>query len=217
VADWDARANALGGTSNTLGAGFAAKLGELMGRRRAGDGAVTLQLPVSERVEGDTRANAMSFARVSLDPTRVTKDLSDARTAIKQALETLRATPDDSLQVAWLASFTPKRTLKRMDLAMVADPDLPVFYSNLGDVGSVVNRLDGTAAEFATARVTAQGEARQSLERMGGQMTLQSLRIPTSFVVTVNAYQPGAENTKPALREVAAQALAEFDLIGKID
>jgi hypothetical protein len=127
VADWDARANALGGTSNTLGAGFAAKLGELLGRRRAGDGAVTLQLPVSERTEGDTRANAMAFARVSLDPTRVTMDLRDARSAIKQALRTLRETPDDSFQVVWLASFAPKRALRRMEEGRVADPDLPVF------------------------------------------------------------------------------------------
>ena len=32
--DWDARAKALGGTSNTLAAGLTAKLGERMGRRR---------------------------------------------------------------------------------------------------------------------------------------------------------------------------------------
>jgi len=57
LADWVARGSALGGTRNTLGAGFAAKFGELIGRCRA-DGAVTLQLPVSERSEGDTRANA---------------------------------------------------------------------------------------------------------------------------------------------------------------
>ena len=33
-----------------------------MGRRRADDGAVTLQLLMSERTEGDTRAIAVSFA-----------------------------------------------------------------------------------------------------------------------------------------------------------
>ena len=217
VAEWDARANALGGASNTLGAGFAAKLGELLGRRRADDGAVTLQLPVNERAEGDTRANAMSFVRVSLDPTGVTKDLSDVRSAIKQALRTHRETRDDSLQVAWLTSFTPKRVLKRMDDAVVPDPDSPVFYSNLGDVGAVVDHLDGTAAEYVTARVLAQHETRQWLERMGGLMTLQSLRVPGRYVVSVNAYQPGADNTKPALRELAAHALAEFGLTGTID
>ena len=43
--EWDDRAKALGGTSATLVAWFAARLGECIGRRRAGDGAVTLQLP----------------------------------------------------------------------------------------------------------------------------------------------------------------------------
>src|SRR5437660_2245882 len=98
----------------------------------------------------------------------------------------------------------------------VADPDQPVFYSNLGDLGALVSRIDGTEAEYATARVTAQGETRQSLERMGGQMTLQSMYLPSGFVLSVNAYQPGAENTKLALRELAARALAEFDLSGEI-
>ena len=214
--DLDTRAKALGGTGNTPIAEFVGKLGERMGRRRAVDGAVTLQLPFSERTEGDTRANAMSFARVSIDPTRLTSDLSDARAAIKQALSAQRETPDESLQLAWLISFTPKRALRRMDDGVVADPDLPVFYSNLGDVGPA-NHLDGTASEYATARVTAQNESRQWLERMGGQMTVQSLRLPDTVVISVNAYQPGADNTKPALRELAARTLAEFDLTGNID
>ena len=84
--DWDACAEALGGASHTLAAAFAAKLGERIGRRRASDGAVTLQLPLSDRTEDDTRAMALSYARVSVDPTRVTKDLGDIRAAIKQAL-----------------------------------------------------------------------------------------------------------------------------------
>ena len=134
--DWDARAEALRGASHTLAAGFAAKLAERIGRRRAGDGAVTLQLPVSDRTEDDTRAMALSYARVSVDPTRVTTDLRDIRAAIKQTLRTLRETPDESSQLLWLPSFTPKRALKRMVDRMPADPDLPVFCSYLGDLSS---------------------------------------------------------------------------------
>jgi hypothetical protein len=215
--DWDARAKALGGTSNTLAAGLAAKLGERLGRQRAGDGAVTLQLPISERAEGDARAIAVSFARVSIDPTRVTTDLSDARTAIKQALSTLRESSDESSHLLSLTPFTGKRMMRRAIDAALTDPDLPVFCSNLGDVGSVVNRLDGTAAEYAWARGTRQNVTRQRLERIGGQLHLLSLRLPDKIVITVLAYQPGAQNTKPALRELAARTLAEFDLTGKID
>jgi hypothetical protein len=217
LADWDARADALGGTSSTLGAGFAARLGDLIGRRRTHDGAVTLELPMNERTENDSRANAMSFVRVGLDPSRVATDLSDARAVIKAALTAREQSRDDAMQIAWLAAFTPKRAFRRMDDAMVADPDCPVFYSNLGDVGGLVNHIDGTPAEYVSPRVIAQHESRRWLDRTGGQMILQLVRVPGRCVISVNAYQPGAENSKPALREMAARALAEFALAGSID
>lgn len=216
-ADWDARAKALGGTSNTLVVGLAAKLAERMGRRRGGDGAVTVQLPISDRTEGDTRAVALSLARVSVDPTRVTTDLRDVRAAVKQALTTLRDTPDESQQLLWLAPLTPKPTLKRLVDAGFVDPDLPVIVSNLDDVGSLVNRVDGTAAEYLSGRGMRQHLTRGWLARIGGEMYLLSLRIGGKIAITVRAYQPGAENTKSALRELAARTLAEFGLTGEID
>jgi len=215
--EWDARAAALGGTSNTLVAGLAVKLAEQMGRRRGSDSAVTLQLPISDRVEGDTRAVALSLARVSIDPTRVTTDLRDARAAIKEALTTLRQTPDTAAQLLWLAPWTPKPTFKRLVDAGFADPDFPVIVSNLGDLGSLVNRADGTPAEYLAGRGMRQDVTRGWLERIGGEMYLLSLRIGGKISITVRAYQPGAENTKPALRALAARTLAEFDLTGEID
>nr|WP_107529125.1 hypothetical protein [Mycolicibacterium tusciae] len=215
--EWDARAKALGGTRNTLVAGLAAKLGERMGRRRAADGAVTLQLPISERVDGDTRANATAMARVSLDPTRLTADLGDVRAAVNQALSTLREAPNDLRQFLWLAPFRPKWGLRRAADAALADPDLPVFCSNLGDHGSVLCRLDGTEAEYATARAVWHHVTRQWLERTGGVMRLQSWRMRGKVGITVVAYQPGATNTKAALRELAGHTLAEFGLTGEID
>ncbi len=217
VDDWDARAKALGGSSNTLAAGLTAKFGERMGRRRAGDGAVTLQIAMSDRTEGDIRANALAFARVSLDPVPVTTDLRDAGAAIKQALSTQRETPDESLELLPLSPLTPKWALKRLADGAGADPDLPLFCFDLGDLGSVMGRLDGTDAESVTARGTVQHLTRQRLERLGGQMELVCGRIDDKIAITIIGYQPGAENTKPALREVAAHMLAEFDLSGEID
>jgi hypothetical protein len=116
-----------------------------------------------------------------------------------------------------LSPLTPKRALKRLADGVGADPDLPVTCSNLGDLGSVVCRLDGTDAEYASARVTGLRATRQRLERAGGQLTLLSWRVCGKIGITVVGYQPGGNNTKPALRELAAQTLAEFDLIGEID
>jgi hypothetical protein len=217
--DWDARAEALGGTSNTLAAGLAAKFGERLGHRHSGDGAVTVQLVMSDRTEGDTRAIAVSLARVHVDPKRVTTDLCDARAAIKQALKTLREMPHVSSHLESLTPFTPKWAWKRAVDGAFADPDHPVVYSNLGDVGSVVSLLDGTHCDYAFARGTRQHVTRQWLDRIGGQTQLLSFRLPVrgKIFIHVLAYQPGAENTKSALRELAARTLAEFDLTGQIE
>jgi hypothetical protein len=214
---FDTRAESLGGTANTLIAGLAAKLGEHMGHQHDEDGAVTVQLVISNRTEGDTRAVAVSLARIQVDPTEVTKDLRDTRAAVKLALKAWRETPHVSSHLESLTPFMPKWTWKWAVNQSFADPDRPVVCSNLGDVGAVVNRLDGTDAEYSYARGTRQCVARGWLERIGGQMQLLSFRIPGRVVIHVLAYQPGAENTKPALRELAAQALADFDLVGKVE
>jgi len=218
VGEWDARANALGGTGKTLIAALAAKLAEGIGRRRAGDGFVTLHLPMNDRALGDTRANAMSIASISVDPTGVTTDLGNIRATIKQAVSTLREAADESLQLRSLVPFTPKRSLKRMVDAGLTDPDAPMLCSNLDEFDPIVVRLDGSDGELILTRATGQGVTRQWLELAGGQMTMQSWRIRggSTIYFTVNAYQPGAANTKPALRELVARTLDEFGLTGTI-
>ncbi|OBB75471.1 hypothetical protein [Mycobacterium sp. 852014-52144_SCH5372336] len=213
---WDARAAALNGTSKALFAGFTAKLGERIGRR-GDDGAITLQLPVSTRTEGDTRGNAMTVARVTVDPTQVTTDLSSVRATIKQELSNLTETSDAPPHL-WLTQFAPKRALRRLSSVMVVgDTGSPIFCSNLGDVGTIIRRLDGTDAEYATARAVGQHLTRQWLEETGGLMRLQGWRIGGKFGISVIAYQPGAANTRDALREMVALTLADFGLTGQID
>ena len=215
--DWDACADSRGGTSYSLVAGFAAKFGERLGRRRAADGVVTLHIPVSDRMPDDTRANAASLATVTVDPTRVTTDLTGARAEIKQALKTLREAPDETLQLLPLTPFIPKRAVKRGSDVVFGFDDLPVSCSNLGEVDSVMARVDGTDAEYVMLRGVDRHVTRQYLERRGGLLTVLAGRIGGKISITVVAYQPGGQNSKPHLRELAAQTLAEFDLTGVID
>jgi hypothetical protein len=215
--DWDARAKTLGGNSYSLLAGLAAKLAERIGRLRADDGAVSLIIPISDRTEDDTRANAMPFAKVSIDPTPVTTDLSGARVAIRQALKTLREVPDETLQLLPLIQLIPKRAVNRMADVYLGSGDLPVSCSNLGDIDPAVGRPDGTDAEYVILRGLNQHVARRDLERGYGQLSLVSGRIGGKVSITVGAYQPGGKNSKPHLRELAARTLAEFELTGEID
>lgn len=215
--DWDACAKALGGTSNSLLVGFAAKLGERAGRRRGCDGVVTVPFPVSVRTEGDTRANALSFPNVRVDPARVTTDLRDVRAAIKEALTTLQQVPDERLQLLPLTPLTPKRAVKRLADVAFAYADLPVGCSNLGDIDPAVACPDGSDAAHTFLRLVEQHVTRQSLERTRGHLFVGSGRIGGKIFITVAGYQLGGNNSKPDLRDLAAQTLAEFDLTGAID
>ncbi|MGH3551300.1 MAG: hypothetical protein ACRDT5_01660 [Mycobacterium sp.] len=183
--DWDARAKALGGTSNSLLAGFAAKLAERLGRRRGGDGAVTLNSQVSDRTEDDTRGNALSLASVSVDPTRVTTDLRDVRAAIKAALRTLGEVPDESLLLLPLTPLVPKRVVNRLLAVAFSDAELPVGCSNLGDIDPAVGRPDGTDADYFSARLGDQHVTRHTLERRTSQLSLLSGRICGKIFITI--------------------------------
>ena len=214
--EWDARAKSLDGNSHSLVAGFAAKLGERMERRRVSDGAVTLNIPISDRIPDDTRATAVLLADVRIDPTDVTTDLSGARAVIKQTLKAVREGPDETLQLLPLTPFIPKRAVKRGSDVVFGFDDLPVSCSILGDVDPVVARADGTDAEYMMLRGVDRHVTHQFLERRGGLLTVLAGRIVGKISIAVIAYVPGGENSKSHLRELAAKTLAEFGLAGVI-
>ena len=215
--DWDRRAKSLNGNSSSLVAGFTAKLAERIGRRGA-DGAVTLLMALNDRTSlEDTRAQAMLFAQARLDPTPVTTDLTDARTAIRHAIKTAREVPDETLQLLPLVPLVPRRALRRViDVFFGSGDDLAVSCSNLGDIDPAVGRPDGTDAEYVMLRGIDQNVRRADIERAGGQLVVVAGRICGKMSIGLVAYQMGGENSKPHLRELASARSAEFDLTGEI-
>jgi hypothetical protein len=66
-------------------------------------------------------------------------------------------------------------------------------------------------------RLVEQHTTRASLQRTRGVLYVASGRIVGKVFLTVAAYQPGRENFKSDLRQLAARTLAEFELVGAID
>jgi hypothetical protein len=214
VDDWDARVDALGGTSNALFNAIAAKLGDRLGRR-AVDGTVRVRFVVSDRSEHDTRGNAVSFVTIEVDPAQVTTELSTTRAAIKEALSKLVDSRDETVEVLPLTPYTPRWAVRRMAEAMF--DDFSVGCSYLGDVDPASGSPDGTRADTFCMRGVTQHITHEVLERIRGQITLAAGRFGPKVFLTVVAYQVGANNTKPELRKVTAETLAEFGLTGAID
>ena len=116
---WDARAQSLGGTSNALLAGLAARLAQRVGLGGP-DGPVTLAMPVNERVAGDTRANPVTSVDITVDPARATTDLRETRAATKQALIRHQEVSDEGGALLPLVPLVPKQLARRMLLGVAA-------------------------------------------------------------------------------------------------
>ena len=219
TADWDARAEALGGNSYSLLAGFAAKIAERLDRRRAVDGAVTLLIAINLRESlDDDRALAMAFANATVDPTKVTADLAEARTAVRDARERAKREPDPTMEILPLIPWLPRVAVKGIaDLLFAYSEDLPVSCSNLGDLPPDLARADGTPAENVFIRALDTNVSMAELHRSHGQLVVVSGRVNGKISISVEAYALGAENCQKALRELATQTLAEFGLSGVID
>jgi hypothetical protein len=216
IEEWDARAAALGGNSHSLLAGVAGRLAVHQDRELAADGTAGLIVPINDRTLEDDRANAVTLAYVRVDPTDVTKDLSDTRAAIREALKVMREQPDETFELLPLTPFIPKVAVRQTaDLAFGFTAQ-PVSCSNVGDLPVEVACPDGTQAKHVMLRGVDRQITRRVLEERNGLLTVVSGRVAGQVTITVVGYQPGGENTKSCLRERLAATLAEFELTGVI-
>ncbi len=213
VADWDARAAALGGNSYSLLAGFAARLSEHIGRRRA-DGDVSLLIAINTRESlDDDRALAMAFASANVDPMKVTIDLTESRAAVREARQKAKVDVDPTRELLPLIPWLPKKAVKGIvDLMFSYSEDLPVSCSNLGDLPAELARVDGTPAESVFIRALDTNVTIGELQRSHGQLVVVSGRINGKISVSVEAYQLDAQNSRERLRAIVSTTLAEFGL-----
>ncbi len=209
--EWDARAQSLGGTSNSLLAGLAAKFAQRVGRVTAGDGMATLAMPVNDRFDGDTRANAVRNVDVTVDPTKVTTDLREVRAAVKAALIRVQEVPDERLDLLPLVPFLPKRLVKRM-VGIASGGATTVCSSNLGDVDAATSRPDGTEADHFSMRTLYPRVTRATMQRAGGVMGMLSGRANGQVFVSVLAYDPARPGSNRQLQEAIFSTLADFSL-----
>ena len=209
--EWDARAQALGGTSNSLFAGLTARLAQRVGRVAA-DGSVTLAVPVNERTADDTRANAVAMLDITVDPARVTTDLRPLRTATKQALIRHREVPDERHALLPLVPLLPQRLARRMLGAATRGASNIAVPSNLGTAPPVVKRPDGTDADYIALRFLYPGMTKATVSQLGGVMALHSGRVERQVSVSVIAYQPDRPNSNDYLQRCVSTVLSEFSL-----
>lgn len=208
--DWNARAAELGGTGNSLLAGVAARLAERAGRVTP-EGTVTLGVPVNQRTAEDTRANAVTNVDVTVDATRATSDLSEIRSATKQALIHRQDTPDERMALLPLVPLLPRRLVRRW-VNVYTPSTTSVASSQLGTAPSIVASPDGTAADYMSLLSVCPGVTKATVQLSNGMMALISAEVNGRVFVSVLAYQPDSVTTNTELRQMLSQIMDDFAL-----
>lgn len=209
--EWDARARELGGTSNSLLVGLAARLAQRAGRVAA-DGSVEVIMPVDERAQGDTRANAIGNATVTVDPELATTDLRGIRAAVKQALIRHREGADNEMAVNAIVPLLPLRLLRASREATTVVTVNQVGSSNLRVVDPAVGRPDGTDAESFALRVLHLGVTEARMHRLGGIQSVLSGTVNGRVFISAIAYEPGRPNSNDGLKQELLSALKDFSI-----
>jgi hypothetical protein len=212
--EWDARAESLGGTSNTLFAALAARLAQRIGRVAA-DGTVTLTMAINQRMAGDTRANAITNVDFTVDPAPAATDLREVRAATKQALIRSQQQPDERWTLLPLVPLVPER-LGRRWVGAATNSAASVGSSNVGAVNPAVNRPDGTDADHFAMRSLSAGVTTAIMHQLGGLVSLLSGRVRGQVFVAVVAYQPDRLNSNDDLQQRISSVLSEFSLTATI-
>ncbi|MFC3774814.1 hypothetical protein [Mycolicibacterium holsaticum] len=214
-AEWDTRAESLGGTSNALMAGFAAKLAEKYGRLR-GDGLVTLSYPINDRTENDMRANALKGIDFPVDPRPVTSDLRKIRNDFRETINAGLGKFKEQERAFPLTPFVPTIVLRKLPLAAM-NADLTVGCSNFGEMDPAVAYVDGSEADYYGMRMVEQNLTANSPEVASGELYVASGRVAGKLFVSFRAYHPNWDNSRQALLEKISATLADFELTAFIE
>jgi hypothetical protein len=210
---WEARAQSLGGTSNALAVGVAARLAQRLGRAAA-DGSVLVGMPVNERAPGDTRANAVSNVNVPVDdPALATTDLREIRAEIWQTLIRHREVGDEEQAVNAIVPLLTQRILRGINARTVV-PSNAVGSSNLGVVNPAACRPDGTDADYFAIMNNFLRVTKATMHRLGGMQSMLSGRARGQVFITVASYHPDRPSSNDGLRQDLLSALSDFSLTG---
>jgi len=208
--EWDACAHSLGGTSNSLLAGLAARLAQRVGRVTT-DGSATPSIPVNERTADDTRANAITNVDITVDPALAATDLRQIRAATKQALIRHRDVPDERWALLPLVPLLPRRMVRQL-VGVATGGTTNVVSSNLGAAPLAVSRPDGTDADYFAMKSLYPGVTTAIMHRTGGVLALLSGRMHRQVFVSVLGYQPGRPNSNDVLWQDLSSVLRDFSL-----
>ncbi|MGU3431567.1 hypothetical protein ACNHUS_01005 [Actinomycetes bacterium M1A6_2h] len=209
-AEWAARATEHGGTANSL---FTALLGGLLRRSGypVGPDGTKICIAVSNRTEGDDRANASGGVWIRVQgPIGPEAGLREIRALSKKAFAEYAESDDalaDNLQT--VARLLPDTALGAM-MRSIAGPDVTV--SNLGAAPQSALRLGDLTADSFGIRAIMQGRNAADRRTQGPAIAAWAVEYGDKVTVTFFGISPDWFGDTDVLRKSISAELAEWSL-----
>jgi hypothetical protein len=210
---WEKRASELGVTTSSLFMAFAARIAHRIGRVDS-EGRAKLVLPVSYRLPGDRRGNALSAVMVMANPDLCPGNFSTLRQDFKTALATLFEQGDDKTPLFALLPYVPLWLVRRLE-RLALRTDQPIGCSLLGAFPPELSNPCGPASlvrfsgiERCTAEV---------LEWLGGKLYLITYSVGDQMHITITGYMVDRITTLAAFVPFVREALDDLSLEGSVN
>lgn len=215
AADWEQAARRHHGTSNVLFVAVIAGALRAAGHLPA-DEPIKVGIPVSQRAEGDDRANATAGVSVMVrDEATAGGNLTALRRLCKQAYERLAAgTRPAMMHLRPLMNVLPVSLVAKVATAGNGMPD--VMTSNLGVFGPEVARIGGRTASAVAFRGDAQGVDPDSHHRFGDGLQSWSVQVGDTLTFAVAAFDESAFADASRLRAGLAAELDAWGVVHRI-
>lgn len=214
--EWEARARALGGTGNTLRLALTAHAAAAIGRVDP-EGQVALSIPMSDRVAGDSRANAVVPLALRVDPDGITEDLGGLRAAFSEARALVRSAGDVSanpMDTLALVPFIPRGVARRLEAALW-NSGSAVYFTHIGQLDAAILRPFGVEA---IAMFLGGNEAVPAAyrTRSGSALAVLSWVVGGQVGFGLGGWKPGGVEDAAQLRALVRGVLDDFGLTGEV-
>ena len=203
--EWEARAQLLGGTSNALLVGLAARLAEPVGRITADGWSLedAGQRARRRRYSRQREQQCLHHGRPCTCDDGPARDPGRNQTSVDSPSGGARR----RRAMLSLVPLLPKRLV-----TVAGNP--PSVVSNLGVINPATSRPDGSDADYYAVKLLYSGMTKAMVYRLGGLLVLDSGRACGQVFVSVFAYQPGRPSSNDGLRQDLSNALKDFSLTG---
>lgn len=207
--EWRRLFQSLDGNSSTLLAAITSRLALSVGRTDP-SGALSMVFPVSTRVAGDTRANALQALRFSYTPESPRASLKSLYQRLRSELRTMLRQEKQDQALLSLTPFIPRAAVRWIE-SWIQGCASTITINNFNEISESVCMPTGTRSRHVLIRSVEKLTSKE-LIRSGGLLYSETWSVDEQQYLMFRAWQSGVIESQQDLADAIKAVISEFSL-----